>query len=286
MRRVVNRFVAGDDLDRAIQVAEGLAEQGYLVTLDLLGEHAAGPVDGDAAAAEYEQMLHKIARSKFAGGSQPERINISIKLTQLGLIDEGEKCIQRLIALLETGKKYGNFVRVDMEESACTDRTLSAVIRGFESCGNVGVAIQSMLFRSDKDITRLNEMGIRVRLVKGAYLEPEAVARQDKSDVDKAYIAMSRLLIDAGTYPAFGTHDDKIISTIRSYAETAGRELGAYEFQMLFGIRRPLQESLKNEGYNVRIYIPYGSSWYPYFTRRLAERPANLLFFLRNLFGK
>jgi len=286
MRRVVNRFVAGDDLDQAMKIAEELAERGYLVTLDLLGEHAAGPIDGGAAAAEYEEMLHRIARSKYAGGREPERINISIKLTQLGLIDEGEKCIERLISLLETAKLYGNFVRVDMEESACTDRTLAAVIRGYEACGNVGVAIQSMLFRSGKDVERLNGLGIRVRLVKGAYLEPESVARQAKSDVDGAYLAISCQLLKNGKYPAFGTHDDKIIDSISRHAEQIGRSPAEYEFQMLFGIRRPLQESLKNEGLNVRIYIPYGSSWYPYFTRRLAERPANLLFFLRSLFGK
>jgi proline dehydrogenase len=286
MRRVVNRFVAGDDLDQAMKIAEGLADQGYLVTLDLLGEHASGPVDGDAAAAEYKEMLHRIAQSKYAGGSQPERINISIKLTQLGLIDESEKCIERLVALLETANIYGNFVRVDMEESAWTDRTLAAVIHGHEACGSVGVAIQSMLFRSDNDVARMNDLGIRVRLVKGAYLEPESVARQDKAEVDEAYVSISQSLLEVGTYPAFGTHDDKIIAGIREYAASTQKSISEYEFQMLFGIRRPLQESLKSEGYNVRIYIPYGSSWYPYFTRRLAERPANLLFFLRSLFGK
>ncbi len=286
MRRVVNRFVAGDDLDQAMKVAEELSEQGYLVTLDLLGEHAAGPVDGDAAAAEYAQMLHRIAQSKYSGGSQPERINISIKLTQLGLIEEGEKCVDRLIALLKTAKQYGNFVRVDMEESKCTDRTLAAVIRGYEECGNVGVAIQSMLYRSRNDITLLNDRGMRIRLVKGAYLEAESEAFQEKSKVDEAYVALSKLLLQSGTYPAFGTHDDKIISVIRELAEEAGKGNSEYEFQMLFGIRRPMQASLKDDGYNVRIYVPYGSSWYPYFTRRLAERPANLFFFLRSLFGK
>jgi proline dehydrogenase len=132
----------------------------------------------------------------------------------------------------------------------------------------------------------MNDLGIRVRLVKGAYLEPESVARQDKAEVDEAYVSISQSLLEVGTYPAFGTHDDKIIAGIREYAASTQKSISEYEFQMLFGIRRPLQESLKSEGYNVRIYIPYGSSWYPYFTRRLAERPANLLFFLRSLFGK
>lgn len=286
MRRVVQRFVAGDDLDQALEVAEALAKQGFCVTLDLLGEHAAGPVNGDAAEKEYEHILQRIAESPHSGGSQPERINISIKLTQLGLIEEEEACVRRLIRLLESAKKSDNFVRVDMEESACTERTLSAVFKGFEACGNVGLALQSMLFRSDDDVKNLNDRGIRVRLVKGAYLEAAEVARQDKDDVDAAYRALAEALLADGVYPAFGTHDDKIIDFIRRRAKEIGRRTDTYEFQMLYGIRRPLQEALKNEGCNVRIYVPYGSSWYPYFTRRLAERPANLLFFLRSLFGK
>lgn len=286
MRRVVERFVAGDRLDQAIPVAEHLAEQGYFVTLDLLGEHAAGPVDGEAAVAEYQEILHRIAKSKHAGGTQPERINISIKLTQLGLLEDEDKCVGRLVRLLETAKRYGNFVRVDMEESTCTDRTLAAVKRGFDACGNVGVAIQSMLFRSENDIATLNALRIRVRLVKGAYLEPPDVARQNKAEVDAAYISMVGALLENGVYPAFGTHDEKMVQAVASHAKDFDRPADEYEIQMLYGIRRPLQQSLKQEGLNVRIYVPYGTSWYPYFTRRLAERPANLLFFVRSLFGK
>jgi proline dehydrogenase len=286
MRRVVQRFVAGDTLEQAIPVCEALAKEGYFVTLDLLGEHAAGPVDGDAALAEYEEILHRLAKSEHAGGWQPEKINISIKLTQLGLIEDEEKAAARLIQLLAVAKQYTNFVRVDMEESACTDRTLAAVIKGFEAHGNVGVAIQSMLYRSDKDVRMLNEKGVRMRLVKGAYLEPPEVARQTKPDIDDAYVALGKQMLENGTYPAFGTHDDAIIKQLREYASEKEIEHRNYEFQMLFGIRRPLQESLKNEGVNVRVYVPYGTSWYPYFSRRLAERPANLFFFIRALFGK
>jgi proline dehydrogenase len=286
MARVVRRFVAGERLDQAIPVAEQLASQGFYVTLDLLGEHAAGPVDGDAAVAEYEDILHRIAKSEHAGGKQPEKINISIKLTQLGLLEDESKCADRLIRLLTLAKSYGNFVRVDMEESACTDRTLAAVKRGFNACGNVGAAIQSMLHRSAADVSMLNDAEIRVRLVKGAYLEPPEAALQHRAEVDDAYKEMARALIDCGTYPAFGTHDDRIISWIRQYASQRGRDKSLYEFQMLYGIRRPLQQFLKDEGCNVRIYVPYGTSWYPYFTRRLAERPANLIFFIRSLFGK
>jgi proline dehydrogenase len=286
MRRVVQRFVAGDTLEEAIPVCEALAKEGYFVTLDLLGEHAAGPVDGDAALAEYEEILHRLAKSEYAGGWQPEKINISIKLTQLGLIEDEQKAAARLIQLLAVAKQYTNFVRVDMEESACTDRTLAAVIKGFEAHGNVGVAIQSMLFRSERDVRMLNERGVRMRLVKGAYLEPPEVARQTKPDIDDAYIALGKQMLENGTYPAFGTHDDAIIMQLREYASEKEIEPGNYEFQMLFGIRRPLQQSLKDEGLNVRVYVPYGTSWYPYFSRRLAERPANLLFFIRALFGK
>ena len=263
-----------------------MAEQGFFVTLDLLGEHAAGEVDGDAAVREYEEILHRLAESKYAGGSQPERINISIKLTQLGLVESEDQCTERLIRLLSTAKKYGNFVRVDMEESAHTGRTLRVVERGFKACGNVGTAIQSMLYRSEKDIKMLNALGIRVRLVKGAYLESPEVARQQKADVDIAYVEMANVLLNDGVYPAFGTHDDMIIDQIRTWAKQKDISLNSFEFQMLFGIRRPLQQALKEAGFNVRVYVPYGTSWYPYFTRRLAERPANLLFFIRSLFGK
>src|SRR5688572_24049832 len=251
MRRVVQRFVAGDTLEQAIPVCEDLARQGYYVTLDLLGEHAAGQVDGDAALAEYEQILHRLAKSPHSGGTQPEKINISIKLTQLGLIEDEDRCVERLIRLLTVAKEYKNFVRVDMEESACTNRTLSAVTRGFEVCENVGVAIQSMLFRSDKDVEALNSKGIRVRLVKGAYLESAEVARQAKADIDQAYIDIGKSLLQDGTYPAFGTHDDAMIRSLRNYAESNGIDKDTYEFQMLFGIRRPLQQSLKDEGVNI-----------------------------------
>jgi proline dehydrogenase len=286
MRRVVKRFVAGDTLEEAIPVAEALAAEGYYVTLDLLGEHAAGPVDGDASLAEYEEIVHRLAKSPHSGGSRPEKINTSIKLTQLGLIEEEEKSVDRLIRLLTVAKQYGNFVRVDMEESACTNRTLNAVVKGFHACENVGVAIQSMLYRSEDDVQMLNEKGIRIRLVKGAYLEPPEVARQVKSEVDEAYLQLGKSMLEHGNYPAFGTHDDKLITQLQSHAKEKDISPSDYEFQMLFGIRRPLQKSLKDAGANVRIYVPYGTSWYPYFTRRLAERPANLLFFLRSLFGK
>ena len=286
MKGVVDRFVAGEKVEEAMKVAEDLASRGFFVTLDLLGEHSSEPQASEATVAEYQKLLNRIAQSNFAGETAPERINISIKLSQLGLMDDYDACVARFSRLIDTAAETHNFVRVDMEESRCTDRTLSAVMEIHARKPNVGVAIQSMLFRSEADIRRLNEFDIRVRLVKGAYLEPKEVAHQGMTDVDEAYFEMSKLLLDDGIYPAFGTHDDCLIDRICAYAKEHDVDEGKFEFQMLYGVRRPLQSDLQKAGYNVRVYVPYGTSWYPYFTRRLAERPANLLFFIRSLFGK
>jgi proline dehydrogenase len=286
MKRVVQRFIAGEKIADAIKIAEQLCDQGFYVTLDLLGEHSDQPSSGDAAVEEYKNLVHTIAASPYSGGQRPENINISIKLTQLGLLDDYETCLRRFKSLLATTSESGNFVRVDMEDSSCTEKTLSAVKAAFAEHGNVGVAIQSMLYRSEDDISSLNSIEIRVRLVKGAYLEPSEVARKDRESVDSAYISMAETLLENGVYPAFGTHDDRIISKIKDYAKKKGIDSSRFEFQMLYGIRRALQSDLAKSGYNVRIYVPYGTSWYPYFTRRLAERPSNLLFFIRSLFGK
>lgn len=286
MRRVVRRFVAGDTVDEAIAVAENLANEGYLVTLDLLGEHAAGPVNGDAALGEYMELLERIAASPHGGGSQPERVNISIKLSQLGLVGEPKECESRLMSLLTRARDDGNFVRVDMEESALTEATLDLVRKCFDEVGHVGVAIQAMLKRTPDDVADLNRRGIRIRLVKGAYMESASVALQGKRAVNEAYVSVARDLLEHGTYPAFGTHDAKVIAAVQEHARNKDLASSSYEFQMLYGIRRQLQERLKSDGQTVRVYVPYGTSWYPYFTRRLAERPANLLFFIRALFGK
>ncbi|MGI8922998.1 MAG: proline dehydrogenase family protein [Fimbriimonadales bacterium] len=284
-RGVVKRFIAGDSLEEAMAATDALAQKGFRVTLDLLGEHTKTEADANAAAGEYVEMLERIARSPHSGGS-PERINISIKLTQLGLLADTDRALERLEVLLSKAGENNNFVRIDMEDSDCTDRTLSVAAAAFKKRPNVGVALQSMLFRTGRDIEALIQLGMRVRLVKGAYLEPANVAHQRRDEVDAAYIACSYRLLAGGNFPAFGTHDGKIIERLSAYAKQHAIGQERYEFQFLYGIRRDLQEGLRKEGYGVRVYVPYGSSWYPYFTRRLAERPANLLFFLRSMFSK
>jgi proline dehydrogenase len=285
-RRVVRRFIAGDTLDEAIGVAEELVHSGFRVTLDLLGENTKTAVDADKALAEYQRMLDEIHRSPYSGGSMPENINISIKLTQLGLLLDGDATQKRLESLLASAGRYRNFVRIDMEDSACTEPTLAAVVRAFPAYRNVGVALQAMLYRTKGDVEEMIRAGIRVRLVKGAYLEPASVAHQEKLEVDRAYLECAMRLLSAGVFPAFGTHDGRIINAIIARAERDSIDPKAFEFQFLHGIRRDLQADLKDRGFGVRVYVPYGSSWYPYFTRRLAERPANLFFFLRSLFGR
>jgi proline dehydrogenase len=284
-RGVVSRFIAGETLDQALAVTENLAAKGFRVTLDMLGENSKTSQDADSAAANYEEMLRRIAESPHSGGS-PERINISIKLTQLGLLTDPEAALGRLGGILEEARKSHNFVRIDMEDSGCTERTLGVATRAFTVWRNVGVALQAMLFRTEKDVKELDALGMRIRLVKGAYLESAEVALQAKREVDEAYVALGKELLLEGTFPAFGTHDSKIIDVLKAFSQERGIGSERFEFQFLYGIRRDLQERLRNDGYGVRIYVPYGDSWYPYFTRRLAERPANLLFFIRSLFGK
>ena len=281
-RGVVRRFIAGDTLEDAMKVADELAEKGFFVTLDFLGEHTTSAEAGQKACDEYKNMLRRIAVSPHFGGTMPEKINISIKLTQLGLLHDEEVTFTRLLELLDEG----NFVRIDMEDSACVDRTLTAARRAFRSHKNVGVVLQSMLYRTDTDLQGLIQEGMRIRLVKGAYLENETVAQQDKKDVDEAYVRYAHAMLLEATYPAFGTHDEKIIEDIIAFAKSNGISAERFEFQFLHGIRRDLQKRLLDSGYGVRVYVPYGNSWYPYFTRRLAERPANLLFFIRSLFSK
>lgn len=285
-RGVVRRFIAGDKLEDAIRVSEELVAKGFPVALDLLGENTTTPAEADEALNEYLRMLDSIHASASSGGWQPERINIAIKLTQLGLDFDEEGCNQRVEKLLERAKEYGNFVRLDMESSAYTERTIQTAISMNKRFGNVGTVLQSMLYRTPQDLEQLIREYVRVRIVKGAYLESKEVAYPAKADTDVAYIeSMKRLLID-GRYPAIATHDKRIIEETINFANENDIRPGRYEFQMLYGICRKLQNELKKQGYTVRVYVPYGRSWYPYFTRRLAERPANLFFFLRSFFSR
>ncbi len=271
------RFIAGETIEEAIAVAAGIQAQGLLLTLDSLGESVRTLDEANAATREYGRLLDVIVTSGI------ER-NVSLKLTQLGAGVDRATCVDNLRRILEQGRKHGVFVRIDMENSPWTQLTLDV----FETLWdqgyrNVGVALQSALHRSESDVRRMNELGARVRLVKGAYKEPATVAHRKKADVDAAFIRLMRLLLDSGTHPAIATHDPAILDQTRAYAAERGIANDKYEFQMLYGIRRDLQASLVASGHRVRLYVPFGREWFPYFMRRLGERPANVGFVLRAL---
>ncbi|HRF60796.1 MAG TPA: proline dehydrogenase family protein [Fimbriimonadaceae bacterium] len=278
-RPLVRRFIAGDTLEEAMTHAEKLAERGLATSLDYLGENTLNETEALAAKATYIAMLERIARSPHR-----DRINISIKLTQCGL-DQGESFAERNFReVLTVAAKTDTFVRVDMESSDYTERTIAMIERVFPDHPNTGTVLQSYLYRTPDDAERLIRLGCRVRIVKGAYLEPETVAFKEKSRVDEAYIEIAKQLMSRGRYPAIATHDAKIIDALKAYAKAEGIDRSRFEFQMLYGIRRDLQDGLRDEGYPVRVYVPFGDMWYPYFTRRLAERPANAFFILKSLF--
>jgi len=285
--RVASRFVAGETMEEALAVAQELNKRGLLVTLDHLGENIASIQDTFNARDEILRLLDLIAETSV-------NANVSVKLSQLGLrIDEG-LATDNVRALLERAKQHGNKIRIDMEESALTDPTLRVyrTLRDKHGFGHrVGIVIQAYLYRSQEDITQLITEGAWVRLCKGAYAEPPEVAYPDKRDTDASYIRLMQALLsgralELGVYPAIATHDERMIRETIRYVTEHNIPPDAFEFQMLYGIRRELQESLAAQGYQVRIYIPYGTALYPYFVRRLAERPANLWFFLANLFRR
>lgn len=286
-RRVVRRFIAGETADEALLAAAELREQGFRITLDLLGEHVTDGDTADKATDEYARLLERIAQSPHHGGFMPENINVSVKLTQLGLLQDEVRATERLKRIVAIAAQTRNFVRVDMEDSSCTDATLRAVRQVHcEYRGHVGTVLQSMLRRTETDLEEMIREGIRLRLVKGAYAEPPEVAYQSRREVDAAFLRCGFRLLSDGIFPAFGTHDSRLIEALIQHAEREGIGRSRFEFQLLYGIRRDLQRSLLRRGHLVRVYVPYGERWYPYFMRRLAERPANLIFFLRALFGK
>lgn len=261
--------------------AEDLCRAGLFVSLDYLGENTRTEEESRQAVAKYRDMLTRIAQSEFASS-----INISIKLTQCGL-DQGEEFAEknyREVLALAADKNI--FVRVDMESSDYTERTVSMMERVFPDFPLTGTVLQSYLHRAMDDTERMIRLGARVRVVKGAYLEPPSVAIAAKKEVDANYLTMAKALIERGNYPAIATHDEAIIAELKQFAEAQDVAKDRFEFQMLYGIRRDLQKRLHDEGFPVRVYIPYGDQWYPYFTRRLAERPANGLFILKSLFKK
>jgi proline dehydrogenase len=273
--RFASRFVAGTTLEQAVAVAKTLNAAGITATLSHLGEHI---TDADRARAEvsvFQEALETLNHENV-------RCGLSLKPSQLGMFIDPAMAAEAIRTVTACAAENGRFVRVDMEDSDWTDATLKLVHTVHAQHPNIGVVIQSYLRRSQADVEALNGARISVRLCKGAYNEPASVAFPTKMEVDARYVALSRLLLEQGNRPAFATHDPKMISAIRRKA--VERPDAPWEVQMLYGVRRDLQTSLAAEGHNVRVYVPFGTEWYPYFTRRLAERPANIGFILRNLF--
>jgi proline dehydrogenase len=280
-QRLSSRFVAGTQVEDALQVAQKVNQKGLSVSVDNLGENVTNAEEAHASAQLYHQLLDQIT-------SRQLNANVSLKLTHMGL-DVDEKLARELVSGLvakAASLRPHNFVRVDMEGSPYTQRTLDFVhelhrMPGHE--GAVGAVIQSYMRRADEDVAKLLAERIRIRLCKGAYKEPEEIAFQQKSEVDASYVKLMKVLMKSGVYHGLATHDEKIINQAKVFAAQENIPPDAFEFQMLYGIRRDLQRRLVREGWRMRVYIPFGTEWYPYFMRRLAERPANALFIARNL---
>ncbi|HEU0184871.1 MAG TPA: proline dehydrogenase family protein [Blastocatellia bacterium] len=275
--RVTRRFIAGENIDDAIAAIVELNQAGMTATFDHLGESTTSRAEAESDVREYLRALDRIENTGVNS-------NVSVKLTQLGLDIDEDYCLQNARRIAEAAKRYGNFVRIDMEDSSKTDATLGIFKRLYGEYGNVGIVLQAYLYRAEEDVEEALAMGARVRLCKGAYKEPAEVAFPEKRDVDANYIRLMKKLLKSGVYHGIATHDEKMIAATEEFAASEGVSKDSFEFQMLYGIRRDLQLRLARDGYKVRIYVPYGEHWYPYFMRRLAERPANIWFVLKNLF--
>jgi proline dehydrogenase len=276
-RQFAARFVAGETPDRAVAASLALAKRGITTSLDVLGESVTQAAAAESAATDYVALLERMA----AAGVE---VNVSVKPTQMGLDLDPALCERNLRRILERARQLQGFVRLDMESSAYTQRTLDLFERLHSDFGaGVGVVIQAVLRRSTDDVERLIAASARVRLCKGAYLEPESVAFPHKSDVDAHYERLLERLLQAGNYPGMATHDERLIRRAQEFAGARGVAPERFEFQMLYGVRRDLQEQLRAAGWRVRVYVPFGTQWYPYLMRRLAERPANVAFILGNL---
>jgi len=278
-RRVARRFVAGETLDDAVEVARNVNGAMQLASMDLLGENVSDEAGARQAAENYLAIFERIEREKLDS-------NVSLKLTQLGIDLSESLCQELLEKIVAQAATRGNFVRIDMEGSPYTERTVEMVKRVRAKYAAVGTVMQAYLYRTEKDVLDLISAGCRLRLCKGAYKEPPDIAFAKKSDVDANYVTLMKLLLPSGIYHGIATHDPAMIDATKDFAreKNIGRE--QFEFQMLYGIRTDLQKQLVRDGFRLRIYIPYGTDWFPYFMRRLAERPANLIFFLRNLLSK
>ncbi|HET8677519.1 MAG TPA: proline dehydrogenase family protein [Blastocatellia bacterium] len=273
---VTHRFVAGEELGEAVEAIRQLNSKAISASFDHLGESIKSEGETRQEVREYLRVLDQIEKNGLDS-------NVSVKLTQLGLDVDQELCYENARTIVEAAGRYQNFVRIDMEDSTKTDATISIFKRLRQEFENVGIVVQSYLYRTESDVKDLLQMGARIRLCKGAYKEPETVAFQDKAEVDKNYVHIMKMLLVSGIYHGIATHDENMIAATRQFAAEKGIAPDQYEFQMLFGIRRDLQEKLVKEGYRMRVYVPYGEYWYPYFMRRLAERPANIWFVLKNI---
>jgi proline dehydrogenase len=279
-RRMSSRFVAGTSVEDVLRAAKAVNGHGMSTSLDSLGENVASAQEAQQSADVYHLLLNAIQQHQLNG-------NVSLKLTQMGLDLDPDLAFAITERLVKHAGEAGTFVRIDMEGSGYTQATLDMVCRLHAlgaNRGRVGVVIQAYLYRSKADIDRLLAEGIRIRLCKGAYQEPPDVAFPEKADVDKNFVRLMQMLLPSGVYHGIATHDEKMIEATCRFAKERGIPPDQFEFQMLYGVRRDLQRSLVAAGYRVRVYIPFGTEWFPYFMRRLAERPANLLFIARNLF--
>jgi len=277
-KKFASRFVAGETLDTALPAVAALNAKGITASLDLLGESVSTEAEARRAGREYTEMLARIHERRLDA-------NVSVKLTAMGLDISEDLCVSIIQGILDRAREYGTFVRLDMEGSAYTERTL----RMFEDRlypsynQNVGIVLQSYLYRTQADTEQANERKCRVRLCKGAYQEPATVAYPEKADVDANYVRCMHALLQNGNYPGLATHDETIIAEAKRFARQHHIASDRFEFQMLYGVRRDLQEQLVREGYRMRVYVPFGTQWYPYLMRRLAERPANVAFMAANV---
>ena len=275
-KRLSARFVAGETLADVLRAGRRINSEGIALTIDHLGENVTSLPEAEASRDVCLNALNEIAKNGIDG-------NVSIKLTQFGIAISEQACRVNVEQLVRRAGELNSFVRVDMESSEYTERTLQLVCDLHAQYKAVGAVIQAYLHRSEKDVEMLCRRGIRVRLCKGAYLEPLQVAFQKKREVNANFVRLMKLLLAAGIYPAIATHDPKMIEEAKSFVLARNIARESFEFQMLYGIRRDLQRALVAEGYRLRLYVPFGKAWYPYFMRRLAERPANLVFLARNL---
>ncbi|MEV7680207.1 proline dehydrogenase family protein [Streptomyces sp. NPDC088341] len=280
---VVNRFIAGESIEETAPVIEAMAGRGLEVTLDVLGEDITDPAEALLARDAYLRLIEALTPLELGA-----RAEMSVKLSSFGQALPGghDLALKNVTAVVEAAAAIGTTVTLDMEDHTTIDSTLAIHTELRERFPETGAVVQSYLFRTEDDCRALAAAGSRVRLVKGAYKEPASVAYQDKAEVDRAYVRCLRILMDGSGYPMVGSHDPRVIAIAQDLAHRAGRKLDEYEFQMLYGIREAEQNRLADEGHRMRVYIAYGTDWYGYFMRRLAERPANLAFFLRSLVSR